>query len=201
MVSTDQHRSQCPQKKSQQDESWDWTKLSPLSNFLSLTKTTALVTLLCLLLRQHYIPPPRRATHAAPAFDISQGIRVFLKDSWRIDLPDIQPEGLVYKTLTSAGVRNVPSCIVARDIHPDKYHATKASQYASSPWACHSDTHFIPHQHYRLTLDTVGRHLMTFTSSYEMVTVVRDALVGMISLSIISGATLTLKVFATHGCI
>jgi len=37
---------------------------------------------------------------------------------------------------------------------------------------------FIPHRHYRLVLDIIGRSLTTFKSSYEMVAAIRDALYG-----------------------
>src|ERR1700678_3861988 len=43
--------------------------------------------------------PPGCATRGFRAYDVSRGMVVFLKDSWRIDLPDIQAEGKVYKTL------------------------------------------------------------------------------------------------------
>jgi serine/threonine protein kinase len=37
--------------------------------------------------------------------------------------------------------------------------------------------------HYRLALDVIGRNLVTFESPYEMVTAVRDAIVGEFSCS------------------
>jgi len=122
--------------------------------------------------------PPGRATRGFHAYDSSQGTKVFLKDSWRIDLPDLRAEGLTYKVLEDAAVRNVPRCLVSGDISTDKYHATKTHSYAARPWACHSHAHFLPHRHYRLVLDVVGHPLMKFGSSYEMVAAVRDALVG-----------------------
>lgn len=122
--------------------------------------------------------PLGRATRGFHAYDISQKARVFLKDSWRVDLPDIQAEGLTYKMLMDAHVRNIPQCLVLGDISSDLYHATKTFAYSNKPWACHTEAHLIPHQHYRLTLDIIGRSLMEFQSSYEMVATVRDALVG-----------------------
>ena len=103
---------------------------------------------------------------------------VFLKDSWRINLPDILPEGQIYKTLRDAQVRNVPHCLASGDILSNQYHATITQHYAAKTWACHSATQFIPHQHYRLSLDLVGRVLIEYESSYEMVSAVRDALIG-----------------------
>ncbi|KAH8981542.1 hypothetical protein EDB92DRAFT_1953009 [Lactarius akahatsu] len=124
--------------------------------------------------------PPGRATRGFRVYDISRGILVFLKDSWRIDLPDRHPEGSVYKTLNDAGVRNVLHCLASGDILTAQYHKTQTWDYVKQPWACHSDTHFLPHRHYRLALDIIGRFLVQFSSSYEMVRAVRDALIAHI---------------------
>lgn len=122
--------------------------------------------------------PPGRATRGFTAYDVSRGIVVFLKDSWRIDLPDIQAEGKVYKMLKDAKVRHVPDCLDSGDILTAEYHATKTHEYVKELWACHSDAHFIPHRHYRLVLDVVGRVLVKYESSYEMTAAVRNALIG-----------------------
>ncbi|KAH9030573.1 hypothetical protein EDB83DRAFT_1848361 [Lactarius deliciosus] len=122
--------------------------------------------------------PPGRATRGFRAYDVSRGTLVFLKDSWRIDLPDIRPGGSVYKTLNDAGVRNVPRSLASGDILTAQYHKTQTWDYVKQPWACHSDTHFLPHRHYRLALDIIGRLLVQFNSSYEMVRAVRDALIA-----------------------
>lgn len=122
--------------------------------------------------------PPGRATRGFKAYDVLRNKMVYVKDSWRIDLPDIQAEGIVYKTLEGAKVRNIACCIASGDISLEEYHATKTQIYATKPWSTCSATHFISHRHYRLCLDSVGRTLLEFRSSYEMVTAVRDALIG-----------------------
>ena len=122
--------------------------------------------------------PPGRATRVFPAYDIARKRVVLLKDSWRVDLPDIQAEGITYNTLMEAKVRNIPRCLASGDITTDEYHATMTMNYTTAPWACYTSAHFVPHQHYRLILDVIGRNLIKFVSSYEMVTAVRDALVG-----------------------
>ena len=121
--------------------------------------------------------PPGRATRGFKAYDTSKRKVVFLKDSWRINLPDIQKEGEVYKILNEANVANVPQCLVSGDISTD-YHATKTNLYAGKPWNCRSDLRLIPHQHCRLVLDVYGRVLYEYSSSYEMVSAVRNALIG-----------------------
>jgi len=119
--------------------------------------------------------PPGRGTRVFPAYNVSDGKKVLLKDSWRVDLLDIQAEGLTYKTLKEARVRNIPDCLASGDIKTDKYHTTTTNTYYKGPAA---SSHFVPHQHYRLVLDVIGRSLTDFVSSYEMVTAVCDALIG-----------------------
>lgn len=123
--------------------------------------------------------PAGRATRGFCAYDISERKAVFLKDSWRIDLKDIHPEGSIYEVLEHHQVPHVPHCLISGDISTYQYHATKTSDYYyKSSWACHSDAHFVPHRHYRLVLDIIGVPLTKFGSSYEMVTAIRDALHG-----------------------
>jgi hypothetical protein len=122
--------------------------------------------------------PPGRATRGFVAYDISQQTVVYLKDSWRIDLPDIQAEGRTYATLRGAGAQHIPHCLVSGDILSEDYHATKTQTYATNTWARCSPKHFIPHRHYRLCLHVVGRILLKYRSSYEMVSAVRDAIIG-----------------------
>lgn len=134
--------------------------------------------------------PPGRATRGFRAYDCSQQTVVFLKDSWRIDLEDIHVEGTTYEKLERSGVRNVPRCLASGDILTDRYHATKTNGYSTSEWACHSDAHFLPHRHYRLVLDLIGDPLSKFSSSYEMVGAIRDALIGALPRCNFSGVTL-----------
>ena len=105
-----------------------------------------------------------------------------MKDSWRVELPDIQLEGLTYQSLKDASVRNIPDCLESGDVSTVQYHATKMHNYVEEDWACHSDIHFIPHRHYCLALDIIGDSITTFQSSHQMVSVVQDALIGELTL-------------------
>jgi len=68
--------------------------------------------------------PPGHATCGFKAYDIATGQVVFLKDSWRIVLPGIKPEGLVYTKLNSANVCWTLNCLAWGDIlRPVPYHA------------------------------------------------------------------------------
>jgi hypothetical protein len=51
--------------------------------------------------------PPGHATHGGLAYNVLWGTSVFLKDSWRVDVPDIQAEGLTYAILEEANVHIV----------------------------------------------------------------------------------------------
>ena len=128
--------------------------------------------------RATFYTPPGRATRGFKAYDISRATLVFVKDSWRVDLPDIQAEGLTYEMLKKACVRNVPECVAYGDILDTDYHATKTFAYSTASWACLSEAHLVPHRHYRLALDIIGRSLVKFKSTYEMVAAVRDAVIG-----------------------
>lgn len=126
--------------------------------------------------------PPGRATRGFKAYDILHSKVVFLKDTWRINLPDIEPEGKTYRTLNAANVDHVPRCLASGDISTAEHHATKTSLYTTQAWArathCPLKSHFIPHRHYRVVLDVVGHSLVKYSSSYEMVSAVRDAIIG-----------------------
>jgi hypothetical protein len=118
--------------------------------------------------------PPGRATRGFVAYDIGRKRKVFLKDTWRVDLPDIKQEGETYKLLWDAGVRNIAACSAAADI-PN--HCTRTHTFEKKSWACKVMIELIPHQHYRLVLDVVGQSLTDFSSSFEMLGSVRDALI------------------------
>lgn len=118
--------------------------------------------------------PPGRATRGFVAYDIHRKMKVYLKDSWRIDLPDIEQEGVIYQLLHDAHVRNIAPCSAAGDI---SNHATLTHTFINKSWACKLMIQLIPHRHYRLVLDTVGQSLTSFSSSFEMLKSVEDAIV------------------------
>jgi len=43
--------------------------------------------------------PPGRATRGFVAYDLARKMKIFLKDSWRVDLPDMEKEGDTYQLL------------------------------------------------------------------------------------------------------
>ncbi|KAG1726334.1 hypothetical protein EDD22DRAFT_961450 [Suillus occidentalis] len=123
-------------------------------------------------------PPAGRGTRTCPAFDLVNKKVVMFKDSWRVSLPDVLPEGEVYKLLKSHNVRNVATCIAYHDVPfsiPQQLNQTV--KFSSATWACRN-TVTTPHILHRLVLDIVGRKLTKFESSHQLVQSIRDALIA-----------------------
>ncbi|KAG1896837.1 uncharacterized protein F5891DRAFT_932725, partial [Suillus fuscotomentosus] len=108
-----------------------------------------------------------RWTRTCPVFDIFNNRVVMFKDSWRMSLKDVLPEGETHKLLKSHNVRNVTSCIAFNDV----IHTTPEQNTQD----CQAVT---PHILHRLVLDLVGEQLTDFESSRELVQSVRDALLA-----------------------
>jgi hypothetical protein len=64
--------------------------------------------------------PPGHATRAFPVYDVSQCVPVFMKDSWRVNVPDIWTKGIIYHALKAAGVCNILDCMSSGDILTDQ---------------------------------------------------------------------------------
>lgn len=120
--------------------------------------------------------PTGRWTRASIAYDVQRNRRVLLKDSWRIAIDDIKPEGVVYNMLHENRVPNVPVCSVANDIG-GPLHVTHTNRFVGK-YLEHKSPHVTGHQHYRLVLDTIGLKLEEFSSSRAMVEAVRAAVQG-----------------------
>jgi len=110
------------------------------------------------------------------AYDVQRERRVLLKDSWRVLIDDIKPEGVVYNMLHEKKVPNVPVCSLANDIG-GHLHVTRTNQFVGT-YLEHKPPHFTAHRHYRLVLDTIGLKLEEFSSSRAMVEAVRAAVQG-----------------------
>lgn len=122
--------------------------------------------------------PVGRWTRACPAFDLVNKKLVMLKDSWRVSLPDVLPEGETYKLLMSKKVAHIPKCIAYHDVPPSiAQQSTQTAKFGSAEWAL-PHLPLTPHTHHRLALDIVGKNLTEFESSRQLVSSVRDALIG-----------------------
>jgi hypothetical protein len=134
-----------------------------------------------------------RATFGYIAYDVESGSLVYLKDFWRVDHPEIQKEGDVYRELYEAQVPNIAEMDRAGDVplilsgspfqvSLPAVQRTKTQDYVSRPGSRHSwcpgHPRVEPYVHYRLVLKTVGMPLNQFKSTRQLCEVIRDAIVG-----------------------
>jgi hypothetical protein len=122
--------------------------------------------------------PTGRWTRTSIAYDVQRNMRVLLKDSWRVLLEDITPEGEVYARLHQHSVPNIPYCSRATDVGDDFYHTSRTHEFVGKCGEPHAPIQIVPHRHYRLVLDTIGRKLETFECSHDLLKAVCASLVG-----------------------
>jgi len=147
-----------------------------------------------------------RATFGYIAFDVERGELAYLKDFWRVDHPEIQKEGDVYRELHEAGVRNIAKMGRAGDVRLTTNHGhvrasvgvqrTRTQDYLNHPW-CPGRPVVEPYVHYRLVLETVGMPLNRFRSTRQLCEVIRDAIVGKGGFRRVSLDKLTLPIAHT----
>jgi len=99
----------------------------------------------------------------------------FLKDTWRIDQPEMVVEGEIYKLLESNEVPNVASVIWHGDINEQQTLTSKLCINFGDTYAIQPLT---PHKHYRLVLDKVGRPCTEYNNQYHFFTIVHQAMNG-----------------------
>jgi len=129
-----------------------------------------------------------RATFGYIAYDVENGNLVYLKDFWRVDHPEIQKEGDVYRELHEAQVPNIAEMDRAGDVPLISQNGelqvaalavqrTRTQDYVDRPW-CPGHPQVESYVHYRLVLKTVGISLNQFKSTRQLCGVIRDAVVG-----------------------
>ena len=122
--------------------------------------------------------PVGRWTRISIAYDVRRNKRVLMKDSWRVVLQGVIPEGEIYAKLHQNKVPNIPRCSCATDVGDDILHQSRTHKFVSKYGDPFIPTQFVPHRHYRLVLDTIGRKLQDFKRSWEMVNAVHASLIG-----------------------
>ncbi|KAI0295313.1 hypothetical protein B0F90DRAFT_1201281 [Multifurca ochricompacta] len=129
-----------------------------------------------------------RSTFGYIAYDVARKDLVYLKDSWRINLPGIQKEGDTYHKLHNAQVPHIAKFGLAGDVPLSPEHSevslfaaqrTRTQDYLKGSegghnW-CPGRPAVDPFVHYRLVLETLGRPLNTFISTRQLCEVIRDA--------------------------
>ncbi|KAA1467253.1 hypothetical protein DENSPDRAFT_847428 [Dentipellis sp. KUC8613] len=118
-----------------------------------------------------------RASFGDIALDLQTEKRVWLKDSWRIDLDEMEKEFDIYEKLRAYHVRNIAELVCGGDVVGGAGQKTVTQDYAEAPWR-HGEVALLPHRHYRLVLGTIGHPLKKFRSTKELVQVAHDALVA-----------------------
>ena len=120
-----------------------------------------------------------RSTRAWRVFNLVTKQVVFLKDTWRIDTDDIDPEGETYHKLHDHDVPNIATVEASGDVG----HRTVTQSLTHEPWLKVKET-ITGHIHYRLVLKEVGNRLDEFRCTRELVTAVCDSIRGMGPLAI-----------------
>ncbi|TFY69131.1 hypothetical protein EVG20_g3283 [Dentipellis fragilis] len=113
-----------------------------------------------------------RASFGYVALDLQEKKKVWLKDSWRIDLTEMEKEYQIYAKLRHYHVRNIAPLVCGGDVGVQR---TLTQDFADKPWR-YGKVVLLPHRHYRIVLGIVGRPLKGFRSTKEMVDAVFDAL-------------------------
>ncbi|KAF5392684.1 hypothetical protein D9757_000919 [Collybiopsis confluens] len=112
--------------------------------------------------------PTGRCSRCFVAYDVARKKVVVLKDHWRVSGYDA--EGITYRALNAQLVPNIPTLVTAGDVNE-----------GVPGWQC-GDEVFLKlyrprvYHHYRLVLDTVGRSLTEFESTWQLVTAIMDAM-------------------------
>ncbi|KAG1851071.1 hypothetical protein DFJ58DRAFT_661802 [Suillus subalutaceus] len=111
--------------------------------------------------------PVGRWTCTCPAFDLVNKKLMMFKDSWRVSLPNVLPEGETYKLLMLHKVSHIPNCIAYHDVPPSiAQQSTQTAKFGSTKWA-RPHLPLTPHTLHRLVLDIVGKKLTDFESSCQ----------------------------------
>jgi hypothetical protein len=138
-----------------------------------------------------------RCTRGFLALDLDTKECVFLKDMWRPDVPEIEPEHVWYEKLVEAEVPHLVGFKHASDVVPSSpslnYYGTipldpmetksrnGAQRGLTSRLAClfpSAGIRLQAHVHYRLVQSEICRPLSEFTNSRHLVSVVLDSLKG-----------------------
>ncbi|GBE82850.1 hypothetical protein SCP_0412370 [Sparassis crispa] len=125
-----------------------------------------------------------RVTRGYIAYNCQDKKFVFLKDVWRVDLPDIEKEGYILQSLNDAEVANVPTLVCHGDVLDvedvgDVVHVERQRTKTDTYWHEFYSGQMNPiktHTHYRLVVEEVCRPLSDFDNALELVRIVSDCI-------------------------
>ena len=69
--------------------------------------------------------PVGRWTRVSIAYNLQRKKRVLIKDSWRLLLHGLHPEGEIYRRLHNHSVPNIPQYFLACDVGSEEYHKSR----------------------------------------------------------------------------
>ena len=114
--------------------------------------------------------PIGRATRGWVAYNLDDGVMVFLKEQWRRNSEKSNPEMNTYQRLRQHGVRAVATLIAGGDVAG---HRTVSQRYLNK------DGYDLSERiQTRLIFKEVGRPLGTYCNSPELISLVTQALIG-----------------------
>ena len=137
-----------------------------------------------------------RGTRGFIALDVAKKKFVFMKDSWRVDYANRDgkreadcpaPEMVIYGELYEKKVSHIPRIACGGDAYRPRSEALRMQRTIHHRYL--EDVR--PRIHTRLVFADVGRKLIDYKDSRELVTVMRDAILGMVLLEWSS-------IFGTH---
>ncbi|KAI3605497.1 other 1 protein kinase [Moniliophthora roreri] len=116
------------------------------------------------------VSPFGRSTRGFLVIDIHGNI-VYLKDTWRIDMEEMQKEGNIYAQLHEKGVPHIPHVVAHGDAGQQK-----TLSRSSFPDLFRPGEPSHPFQHYYIVFREVGRRLTEFRTTHELVNAIKDAM-------------------------
>jgi len=116
-----------------------------------------------------------KASQPFVVWDEKNKKKLFLKDTWRVDLPNTKPEGEIYERLKQHQVPNIASAIWHGDVDGQQ---TLTSDLLTTFGSTNISNRFTRHKHYRLMLDKVGRPCTEYNNPFHFFTIVRQATKG-----------------------
>jgi hypothetical protein len=122
--------------------------------------------------------PTGRSTRTFKAWCEATKTPMFLKDTWRIYSPSYPAEHETYTKLKEVNVPHVATCQEAADILD---HHTRTPENVGKKWVKSQPYGMRTFRHYRLVLREIGRDLLSFDSTKELVKAMRDAVAGLLN--------------------
>ncbi|OBZ73849.1 hypothetical protein A0H81_06455 [Grifola frondosa] len=119
------------------------------------------------------LSPTGRGTKGLVAYDITERIPVFMKDTWLPDSTEIHTERQVYERLQQHGAQNIATLLYSEDVGSPTPQRTRTQDLVGQ-----FDKMILARIHCRLVFKEIGRSLQMYRNSNEMVFVIACAIVA-----------------------